>query len=273
MAQAFCGTKVSPRMSRDNAGNLICHGAIIARSGRQTYRASEIGLATDELVQVHRSPEEVLSNAAIASAHGKLVTDGHPGQFLAPWNSGVYGKGFVLNPREGPILKTGDRTIIADLVIFDGNLISKIIDGGLREMSAGYDAEYLPQSDGTFEQTKIRINHVALVPSGRCGAVCRVQDHDHEEQRPMTRAERAQLAEAMELVRELNEAFRERQRTLDSAIRDCESDRAFGERAREFHRGGKTVVTKETLKQTAQDAQDWATVMNAYGRLLRAGKR
>src|SRR5579862_5833365 len=99
---AFCGTRISPRMSRDNAGNLVCHGAVIARSGKQTYRAAELGLGTNDLIEVYRSPREVLSKATIASAHGKLVCDGHPPQFVAPWNSGAYGKGMVLYPREGP---------------------------------------------------------------------------------------------------------------------------------------------------------------------------
>ena|SRR6266851_7662057 len=86
--------------------------------------------------------------------------------------------------------------LIADLVVHDENLISKILDGGLRELSAGYDTDYVPQDDGTFEQTKIRINHVALVPTGRCGPACRV--HDHHKEQSMTRDERKQLAEAME---------------------------------------------------------------------------
>lgn len=222
-------------MSRDNAGNLICHGAVIARTGKQTYRGRELGLNTDDVVEVYRDASEVFSPAAIASAEGKILTDSHPPSFLSPDNAAYYAKGHVQNVREGPRLANGNRCLVADIVVHDANLISKLRTGGLREISAGYDCTYVRLQDGSYEQRQIRINHVALVPSGRCGAACRV--HDHKEQ-PMTKAEREQIDQAMRLISELTAAFRERQQVQDrDGGHQLMDDRALGERAREFHRG------------------------------------
>lgn len=278
MAHAFYGSRISANIARDNAGSLICYRVPLCRTGWQSYQGRELGLDTDEIVRVYRSAREVFDPATVASANGKFVCDGHPPRFLTPDNTLIYARGFCMNPREGSRTADGERTLIGELVVFDPSLISKVENRVVREISLGYDCGYLPREDGTIEQTAIRINHVAFVPTGRCGAACRVHDHDHDnKEQPMTKAEREQLAEAMELVREFTDAFRERQQALDCGTEDREAaleanDRAYGQDMKKLHRGGKTVVTKETLRQTAQDADDWATVMNAYGRLLRAGR-
>jgi hypothetical protein len=266
----FCGTRISTRMSRDNAGNLICHGAVIARSGFQQYTGRELGMDSDEIIEVWRSPAEVTSNATIASCEGKLVTDHHPGSFLGTHNSGLYARGHVQNVREGPPLADGNRCLVADLVVHDDSLISKILDGGLREISLGYDTDYVEREGGTLEQTNIRVNHLALVGSGRCGAACRVRDH--KEQQPMTKDERKQLAEAMELVRELTEAFRDRQQVEDCGTKPTD-DRAFGERAKEFHRGGKPKAEVQRPTKANDSVESWAEAMNSYGRRMREGKK
>ena len=60
---------------------LICRNVPIARIGDQDYLGSEIGLDGDEagkVIPVHRNPEEVFSDATIASFEGKPVTNDHP---------------------------------------------------------------------------------------------------------------------------------------------------------------------------------------------------
>jgi hypothetical protein len=168
------------------------------------------------------------------------------------------------------VLPNGDKSIVADLVIYDDNLISKILDGGLRELSAGYDCEYIERQDGTTEQTNIRVNHVALVPSGRCGTACRV--HDHKEQ-PMTKDERKKLDEAMRLVQQLTEAFAQTRETqdCDPAVDREAYDRSYGESMKKFHRGGKPQAEATIRVNDAGD--NWAEAMNAYGRRLRTGKK
>lgn len=176
MAHAFCGSRISENIARDNAGALICFGVPICRAGWQSYRGSELGMDTDDVVQVYRDDCEVLSAATIASANGKVVTDNHPPQFVSPGNAGYYERGHVQNVREGRPTPEGDRTLIADLVIFDASLQSKIENGTAREISLGYDTEYEPQQDGTFAQKQIRINHCAVVHSARGGPSLRIRD-------------------------------------------------------------------------------------------------
>ncbi|MGH7484012.1 MAG: DUF2213 domain-containing protein [bacterium] len=258
---AFCGTRISENMSVDNAGNLVCHGATIARTGTQHYRGAELGLDTDDLVAVYRDAAEVFSPAAIASAEGKLVTDSHPPRFLSPGNAGAYARGHVQNVREGPGLADGNRTLVADLVVHDANLISKILDGGLRELSCGYDCEYEPQSDGSYRQRKIRVNHVALVANGRCGAACRVKD---SEEITMTKREQ-DIAKAMAIIAEIQEAFGP-QKTQDA------DDGNYGRDMKRFHRRGIKLHDRPAKVGTQDGEMSWAEKMNAYGRAMREQK-
>jgi hypothetical protein len=174
---AFCGTRISPRLSEDNVGNLICHRVVIARSGLQGYSGREIGLDTDNRVVVVRPPSEVLSPATLASATGKVLTDGHPEQMLTPSNTYAFSKGFVLHVEQGPTLASGDVTIVADLVVTDSVLKQQILDNVKREVSAGYRCIWDgPNDDGRYVCREIRINHIAVVPRSRCGAACCIRD-------------------------------------------------------------------------------------------------
>jgi len=86
----------------------------------------------------------------------------------------------VVNPRRGD----GDQSdlLVADLIIYDDELIRKIDDGKL-EVSCGYNPEYfeiLGEDNqpilGEGEQDNIIYNHLALVSSGRCGWRCSIGD-------------------------------------------------------------------------------------------------
>lgn len=252
---------------------MIAHGARLARTATkqpQQYRGSEIGLATDDRVNVWRPADEVFHPACLASLNGKPVTDAHPSQFLTPDNVGWYSRGHVQHVREGPQLANGERAIVGDLVITDAHLISKI-KSGLRALSVGYDCEYTPRNDGSFEQHSIRANHVAVVPEGRAGTDIRILDAAcREEEQAMTKEEKAQLAQAVEVLRQFTESLQGRTHTTEDARQ--EDDRAYGERAREYHRGGKPKPA-ERRREANDSVEDWAEAMNAYGRRLREGKK
>jgi hypothetical protein len=68
---------------------------------------------------------------------------------------------------------------LADLVIFDPLLIQGIKDRSTREVSLGYDAEYVPAGED-WEQVSLTYNHCALVPVGRAGQLVAVQDSEGE---------------------------------------------------------------------------------------------
>ena len=175
MAIAYYGHQISPNQTETAEGFLICRNVPIARTGPQEYYARELMLDgdPDRLVTVQRYPEDVFEAATMASFEGKPITDGHPMEDVGPENFAAYSKGHVQNVR-----RDGDH-IVADLYINDGSLASDVRNGVKREVSCGYLCQYTPDGAG-YKQTKIRGNHVAVVPKGRAGATVAIKDAAHE---------------------------------------------------------------------------------------------
>lgn len=169
---SYYGYTISPNQLETGEGFLICRNVPIARIGVQDYRGREIGMETDEVIQVNRPEEEVFSAAAMASFEGKPVTDDHPSEMVTPDNVALYEKGHAQNVRRG----TGEFAdyLIADLHIHDAELINAI-KSGKRQISCGYECEYV-ETDSGIQQTKIRGNHVAVVDEGRAGAKAAIMD-------------------------------------------------------------------------------------------------
>ena len=168
---AYYGDRISPHMTESPEGYLICHDVPIARTGPQEYYARELALDGDpeRLVTVDRRPEDVFEDATLASFEGKPVTDEHPPENIGPENYSSYTKGHVQNVR-----RVGDY-IVGDLYINDAALASEVKNGVKREVSCGYLCDYVPDGAG-YRQTKIRGNHVAVVPKGRAGHAVAIQD-------------------------------------------------------------------------------------------------
>lgn len=167
----YYGTEISPNQIETGEGFLICKNVPIARTGIQTYRAADISLDgdPDRTVDVKRYEEDVFDKAAIASFEGKPVTDGHPPEDVKPENYQTYSKGHAQR-----VHRDGDF-LVADLYINDPVLIDEIRNNVKREVSCGYLCDYVPDGD-SFKQTKIRGNHVAVVPRGRAGHSVSIKD-------------------------------------------------------------------------------------------------
>lgn len=175
---AYYGSRISEHMTKTPEGFLICHDVPIARTGRQDYLPAEIGQAGTELVPVYRTEEEVFSPGAMASFEGKPVTADHPPTAVMPDNFGIYLKGHAQNVRRG---KGADADLLmADLFIDDRDLIRQI-DDGLREVSCGYECDYVPDEQGRLIQRRIRGNHVAIVEAGRAGSRVSIKDSANTE--------------------------------------------------------------------------------------------
>jgi hypothetical protein len=87
----------------------------------------------------------------------------------------AYSRGHVENVR-----RQGDF-LLGDLHIKDPQLRSEVENGLVREVSAGYTAEFVPDgtdgTDGTdWKQINIRGNHVAVVLKGRAGHDVAIKD-------------------------------------------------------------------------------------------------
>lgn len=171
MPIAYYGSQISPHLVDTPEGFLICKDVPIARTGPQDYLARELMLDgdPDRVITVQRYPEDVFEDATLASLEGKPVTDGHPPENVGPENYAAYTKGHVQNVR-----RDGDY-IVADLYINDANLANEVRNNVKREVSCGYLCNYVPDGMG-YKQSRIRGNHVAVVPKGRAGAAVAIHD-------------------------------------------------------------------------------------------------
>jgi hypothetical protein len=258
---AFCGSRISEHMAQAKNGALICMGVPIARDGDQQYRPEELGVTSSaQLITVHRPASEVFDKAAMASFEGCALCDSHPGQFVQPTNWRAHASGHCQNIREGPRLPSGERTLVADLVIADSILKEKVLSGLHRDVSCAYSCEYVPLDDGTFAQTNIRGNHIAVCAVGRGGANIRIYDSSGGTMsEPTTIADAiARLDQLIALLERSPRAtqdaeFDRRLSTIDStpeAFAFCEAANALGRKMRGV------VDCRPALRQRAEDARE-----------------
>ena len=181
----YTSESLGPNRERTPEGFLICYDVPAARIGEMTYGPGEVppelGVNRDGSVRVTRSEAEVFDPRSMASLNGKPVTDDHPPVDVDPKNWKFYTKGVTVNPRRGE--DEHKDFLVVDLIVYDEDTIADI-DAGKREVSCGYNPDYLQLLDpvtlepilGRGEQVKIRYNHLALVKAGRCGPFCSIGD-------------------------------------------------------------------------------------------------
>lgn len=208
---SYYGYTISPNQIETGEGFLICRNVPIARTGTQEYLGREIGLegkAADAIVTVYRSSSEVFSEAALASFEGKPATNNHPPDLIGPDDVSMYEKGHVQNVRRG----TGEWEdfVIADLHIHDRELI-EAVQNGKREISCGYECEYIDNGDGTYSQVNIRGNHVAIVDRGRAGKRAAILDSDtRKKEQAAIRPERKKMKKSGLLFKLFGQAVRDK---------------------------------------------------------------
>lgn len=175
-SQFFTTVDLSPNISETPEGYLLCKDVALARTGELTYGESEVqveGLeAVNGLITLHRTADDLFDPDAIASGNGKSVTLFHPEDDVTPETWAKLTGGVAMNLRADT--ETGH--LLADLLITSADAIATVRCKMMREISLGYDALVIPTGPGTGRQTNIRINHIAIVPAGRCGAECAITD-------------------------------------------------------------------------------------------------
>jgi hypothetical protein len=146
--------------------------AFIARTGIYLY-ADANGTITREL----RRPEQVFDPESLRSFSLVPVTDGHPVEgYVDALSASRYQRGSL-----GENVERDGEMVRAPMMITGADLVKKILDGEAVECSCGYTCEVVTGGglyDGQpydTEQTKIRGNHVAIVPAGRAGPAARVK--------------------------------------------------------------------------------------------------
>lgn len=160
---------VLPPATRTDEGFLSAPSTRIARVGVQEYRRAD-GSVQREL----RLPEYVFEEKSLASLNGKPVCRDHPRSGVDATNARDLARGTVTAPRQD------GEFLSADLTIYDGETI-RAVERDESEVSCGYKTRLVPIVGGVFNQpgsrfdgaradflqTRIRHNHVAVLPRGR----------------------------------------------------------------------------------------------------------
>lgn len=169
--------KLGPKQSLTPEGFLLCEEVPIARTGMMVYGPDETPIAPgpEGITKIFREAEDVFSPMTIASYAGKSVVVDHPEEDVAPHNWKELEVGVCLNPRRGE--GNMDDLLLADFLVKDPDTIKMIQSAERREVSCGYDADYIETAPGVGKQTRIIGNHIALVEQGRCGSRCKIGDH------------------------------------------------------------------------------------------------
>lgn len=162
MAMRF-DAMIGSRVERLDSGALRIEGRL-ARAGIQTYTRAD-GRKVREL----RAPEEVFRADSLAGFRSAPVTLQHPatGRVDSDTWAGL-AKGHVEDVRQ-------DGDYVAGSVIVSEPGAVAAIESGVRQLSGGYHCD-VDETPGVWRgqqydarQTNIKINHVALVRSGRAG--------------------------------------------------------------------------------------------------------
>lgn len=222
----FVTEQISPRIGKTPDGFLVCYDVPIARTGSMIYSKAEADmmpwLNTMEFdsagqIRVERDAAEVFREETLASFQGKPVTIDHPTDFVDPRNWSELAKGTAQNIRRGD--REQADLILADLLITDAEAIKWVESGDLRQISAGYDAEYEQVSPGVGRQKNIVANHIALVQRGRAGVRCMIMD-SRKENTTMNFLDRIKKA----LHRTVDEMTEEDVKELDKEKKTSDAD-------------------------------------------------
>lgn len=165
--------KLSPHKYKTPEGYLICTDAILARTGKQTYRKNEVFVDSedDSEIDVDRKPEEVFSPKTLASFENKPITVEHPDEDVNAGNYNELSVGFVRDVKRGQV--NGQDVMLGTLVITDAQTIEEIENDEHTDLSCGYDCDIIDEVNP--QQRNIRGNHVALCQQGRAG-IARIVD-------------------------------------------------------------------------------------------------
>lgn len=208
MPNTYYATKISPHRGKTDEGYLICSKVPVARIGYQFYLDKELGFEPSEKIKkenngynVFRPEEEVFSEETLSSFEGKPVTDDHPQEQVTSDNFQIYAKGNIKNVHRGD----GEYKdfILADLVIWDKELVNKI-ENGKQAVSVGYSCDYEEHGKELW-QKDIICNHIAIVDEGRAGEKAVIRDNLPKNEEEATMPEEVKKEEKEEKKEEVVE--------------------------------------------------------------------
>lgn len=181
----FLTEMLSENNGKDDKGYLVCTNVVAARTGIQKYYGKEMfknKSVLNDIFYLERPPEELFSEATMASFNGAAFTDGHPKTRVTSKNSKQLAKGITTNPRKADYLDDeGNELLLVDVIVHDETLI-KDIEMGKKQVSAGYawDFDVIDFGARRLRIKNIRANHLALVGKGRAKSAMIMDSIDDE---------------------------------------------------------------------------------------------
>lgn len=176
--------------TRITADGYLVADVRCARTGIQQYRASDVGLPGDGMVNVYRPEAVVFDKASLATFAGKPVTINHPAEPVTAENWRALAVGDI-----GTEIARDGEYVRVPMKLMDAAAI-KLVEAGTRQISMGYTTGLSIEDgvapDGTPYQAvqtgPIRINHLAIVAAARGGSNLRIGDGaDHWGASPLTK--------------------------------------------------------------------------------------
>ena len=199
----------------------------IARTGIQMYKAVELEGWEDELpdkmIPVYRPPSEVFAKDSLSTFAGKPLTNNHPTTLVNSRNSRNLVVGTIMD------VKAAGKFVEGNVVFYDEPTI-RDIENGKSELSVGYTSRLDKVSGVTPDgevyeaiQRDIRVNHVALVPSGRAGPTVRLADNNPEENKEMAEEKKEMMTmdmpedmmKLMKMVESMSDAMGAMEKKMD----------------------------------------------------------
>jgi len=257
--------QISENIGETPEGFLIAFEVPVARTGEQTYKASEVPIEPndDGLVIIRRREEEVFEPDAIKSFEGKPFCIDHPDEMITPENWKELAHGFITNVRRG--IKEKADLLVADIIITTNKAI-ELVKAGMRELSCGYDANYEQLEKGVGIQKSIRGNHIALVMRGRAGHRCAIGDKEcnHCEQCKNKNMEdiedmelkkfKAAFMKALDSIKDEEELIEEKKKAEDKKIKDEETAKIEELKAIKDKLEKDEDLSKEEMEKLEKDA-------------------
>jgi hypothetical protein len=172
------GQAVEVTNLRETRNGSLVVNARAARGGNvQDYLGAEVGRPDLAIVRVYRDADEIFHKDSLKTFTHKPVTLNHPAEPVTSrtWKDVARGHTGEEVLRDGEFVKI--PMMVSDQAAIDA------VKGGTRELSVGYqcDLDFTPgtsPSGAPFDarQTKIIVDHVAIVDRGRAGPDCRIGD-------------------------------------------------------------------------------------------------
>jgi hypothetical protein len=227
--------------------------ATIMRDGVYLYMPSEIGITDgrdpNKPVQVFRPASEVIKAYNRFKELGHLpVTLRHPDQFLDHSVTETWENGEGKNPE----LKTDVFYTVLDCVVDIKNDSIKDYQNGTRQLSCGWSGEFKKAESGPYEYLQLfgDINHIAIVPNGRCGDICKINDRGLK----MKIADILKSIFTSKKVEISDEDLKEYEKQLDEAYEGKETPEE--EKEEEKMKDKKKKKTKDEEKEKEKETED-----------------